>query len=582
MSKLTFRSKIGANNVPSGTGAPFVVVLALLVVFYVIFLPPADREALLNNDVTPGTGGSSGSNNGGSGSYSNPTFGSATVFEQTFKGPGKLVREPRTDYAHDISTTTLRGAYQATVLLTANDFVVTRSAFASHAATFSFALDNPADVKNALLTFGVSNYATADGILTAVFNGVEVFSGRFSQFNSAPISLDAAPLREVNTLTLYVSAPGLAFWRTNEYDITGIKVQADVIARDGLEAQDVFTIDAVELQHLRTARLRFIPTCGPDSGKVTIMIGNQTVFSKIPDCGSANYITVPKESLELGQNVISFMADYGVYQLDRIQIQTFLDSDQGVSYFFDLNDKWFVTKNVKDPLCGESDGKCPAGCSQDVDRDCCFTSYEESYWCETPTQVTADRCVGYVDLITAGRCPSSYKDRSGDVADSFSDANVCGDNNDNVCPSGCSIYYDQDCCLTEGVGNYFCEQQTVGGLSNACKLSLATEEYGLCPNGYLQRDGGRLSTTYRFGSLAARESQIDSDYLATVEFIFVDDSRDHTAQLLINGDKTNIDTRSDRIIKDISNYVEADSNYIQIIPQTDFSLVRVTVKVEKR
>ena len=582
-----------------GTGATFVVVLTILIIFYLIFLPPADRAALLNSGTIPGdptSGDSSGSTStANSNSYSAPVFGTSTVFEQAFSGPGKLVREPRTDYTHDISTTTLRGEYQATVLLTANDFVSSRSTLSNKVASFAFALDSPTDVKNAILTFGVKNYDTAQGFLTIKLNGVEVFSGTFSQFNSAPISLAAAPLQARNILTFEVSAPGIAFWKTNSYQITALKVQADVISRDTLHSDDSFTVDPVEVQNLNTVRLRFVPSCGPNLGKLSIMINNNTVFSKIPDCNSANYVTVPNAALVSGQNSINFTADYGLYQLDQISVQTFLSSDQGVSYFFDLDKTWFTTTNNKDAVCGESDGICPAGCTQDVDRDCCFIAYDKSFWCETPTQVTADRCVGYVDQTTLNRCPSGYKDKSGDISSDFQNNAVCGDNNDGICPSGCSSDYDKDCCLATSTttgnvttipanaGNYFCDQLTVGGVSNMCKLSLSTEEYSLCPDGYIARDGGRLASTYNFGAYAgAQLSTIDPSYIVTAEFVFVDDGNYHTADLLINGFKTNIDTRDARILKDISRYAVANSNYIQVIPKSDFSLVRTTIKVEKR
>ena len=604
-----FSLKRAANAVPMGTGATFVVVLTILIIFYLIFLPPADRAALLNTGTIPDTGDASGtSGTGSSGTatgngFSAPVFGTMTVFEQSFSGPGKLVRVPQSNYAHDISTTTLRGAYQATVLLTANDFIASRSALSNKIATFSFALDSPKDVKNGLLTFGVKNYATAQGFLTIKLNGVEIFSGTFSQFNSDPINLGAAPMQQINTLTFEVTAPGIAFWRSNEYEITGLKVQADVIARDGLSSSDSFTVDPVETQHLSSVRLRFVPSCGTDTGKLTITINNATVFAKIPDCGSANYVTVPNSALVPEQNNITFTSDYGLYQLDQIEVQTFLTSDDGTSYFFDLDKDWFTTTDTKDPVCGESDGVCPAGCSADVDSDCCYTAYQQAFWCSTPTPVTADRCVGYVDNLTAGRCSSGYKDSNGDVASVFSNSHVCGDNNDGICPSGCSSDYDKDCCLAPlisngtsssilpaNAGNYYCDELTTGGVGNMCMLSLSTEEAAFCPDGYLSRNGGRLASTFNFGTTnlgtsvgtATQESVIDSDYIVTAEFDFVDDSNYHSAELLINGFKTNFDTRDPRILMDISKFSVAQSNYIQIIPQSDFSLVRVTVKVEKR
>ncbi|HLP79940.1 MAG TPA: hypothetical protein VK158_04860 [Acidobacteriota bacterium] len=562
---------------PSGTGAPFLIVLTILIVFYVIFLPPAEREALLNDGTVPGTGGTG--SPGGTGGTGTTSGSGKTIYEQTFKGPGPMDRLTRLEYSHEISAFTLSGEYEATVIAEANQFRVERSVFTSTPYTMDFTAD-PMNLKDVILTFTVLQPQQASGSLLILLNGKQAFSGTISQFNSGQIKVPSSYLDDVNTLSVSVSSPGLAFWHKNAYEIADLRLQADAIDRQGLASIDSFDVSDVELDNLRSAKLRFLPTCSGDVDPLTVVLNNRTIFSKVPDCGLINIVSIPSDLLEAHDNNVSFRTTGGAYSIDRAAVQTTLDEDRGATFFFELDEDWFVFSVEQDAICGEIDGACPVGCAADVDKDCCFVEYDTPYWCELPTQYQSDRCVGFVDTNTAGRCLSGYEDEDGDIHEDFEE--TCGDNNDDLCPAGCSIYHDKDCCFAGPIDSYWCEDLPVGGVANICKNELSVDEYGFCPSGYESEEDGRLSSTYRRSSTEERLADLDDKYRVTAEFIFVDDDEDHAAELVVNGYKTNIDTNDDRYVRDISEFVVDHSNYIQVIPKTDFSLVTVRVKVERR
>jgi len=62
-------------------------------------------------------------------------------------------------------------------------------------------------------------------------------------------------------------------------------------------------------------------------------------------------------------------------------------------------------------LCGDNkDGKCPAGCSIDMDEDCCFDMSGDQYWCDMlPTNGLNYRCMNSVSMGQCDICPVGYK-----------------------------------------------------------------------------------------------------------------------------------------------------------------------------
>lgn len=557
------------------TGAPFLIVVTLLIVFYIIFLPPSDRQALLENNVVPGSGSTGGSSsNSGQNSNTNPDV----VFEQTFKGPGPMERQTKTQYEHDIPSFTLVGKTESSVLTTTNSFVVERTTFSEQPYTHNFIITNPANLRNVILTF--KTQATG-GVLTVYLNNNQIYSQEIIGSQSPVIQINENQISDINYISFTVSSPGLAFWAKNQYQISDLRIQSDIVDSSGLSSSDAVDIRAVEVQNLRSARLRFEPDCIEQSGKIAITVNNKEVYNKIPDCNNINYVNLPKDVLRESDNTVAFSANDGKYVFDRVQIQTFLYDTNGVTYYFDLDKKLFNRVIDQDAICGEIDGACPAGCSEDVDKDCCHVAYADSYWCEVPTQLTSDRCVGNIDATIFNRCPSGYKDDNDDLPEDFDGDGICGNNDDDICPAACSQYYDKDCCFASGA-NYFCEVMPVGGVANICRVDLTDDQKAFCPTRYEDEDGSSVASTYKPSGLTEKESELTNEYLATAEFFFVDDENYHTAELVINGYTTNVDTRSDRVLKDISRFVLQDSNYIQIVPKSDFSLVSVTITVEKR
>ncbi len=325
---------------PTGSGAPFVIVLTFLIVFYILFLPPADRDALLNDNIIPGTDSSS---------TSSPSSSSQIEEDFTFVGPGLMSSQTRNSYEHLLGSFNLKGDYGAQVIERYGSFITSTTIFETKPQVKTFYIDDLSLVSNPILTFTVPQKT---GILTIHLNGFEIFSGSISSYNVDPIELRPQYLQNNNELTFTVSSPGLAFWREHAYQIEDLRILADTIDATGLSSRQTFDLRSIEIQQLQSARLRFIADCDETNlGRLYITVNERELFSSIPDCGMINIIPIPRGFVNEGTNTLDFTTSFGSYLIDRVEVQTSLDEDAGVTYFFEFDDKYFVggtNRSLKD------------------------------------------------------------------------------------------------------------------------------------------------------------------------------------------------------------------------------------------
>jgi hypothetical protein len=550
------------NSRAASSGASILVILTLMIVLYIIFLPPTERSKLLDDVKTPSqnTGGSSNS----------PTSHQGQLDALTFAGPGLLTSQSGTQKELYLSGFTLEGIATPVQLFSQKGLTIYATIFGQESKKMTFNSPSAISVQNPLLTFNVKKQT---GTINIFFNDREVYSGNA---DVSYIALDPATFTEQNTLELSVESPGLAFWSKPTVELSDIKITASIIDEKTLVAKQLVYIKDSDFDQLKTARLRFFVECIQKENPIIISINGNVTYTQIPDCGQINLVSLSREVLKPGENSIVVTTKSGKYVFDQISIQTSLESDSGVTYYFTLADDYFYESPPKDAVCGEIDGVCPSGCSADLDKECCFAEYEKAYWCSVPTQLTSDRCVGRVDVFNANRCPSAYKDKSSVIAKGFE--KTCGDDSDGVCPTGCSAYYDKNCCLVSQAQTYWCSDLPTGGVANKCLQELSVDQYAFCPKGYQSQSG-----TLRWSAPKRDDTQVylKTPYKVFADFTFVDDDTTKRAEVIVNGVKTGFDTGYPTTTLDISRYVEDDSNYIRIIPESDFSLVKTRIRIEE-
>jgi hypothetical protein len=431
---------------------------------------------------------------------------------------------------------------------------------------------------NILLSFSAKEYS---GPLSITLNGREIYSGTIESTNPAPIILDPGYLTDKNTLVFSVPSPGWAFWKSNSYTLENLQITGDVTDKKNAFATQIFTLSEAEKANLDSITLFFNPVCTLSNvGQLIIDLNSVQVFDSVADCGTKSFVVLDKNSVLEGSNELKFSTDSGQYLLDNIYVKLTLTKPAFNTYFFDLKDTYFKT-TAEEARCGDIDGVCPVGCSEEQDGDCCFK--HDEFWCALPTNNFNDRCVSYVDASNCGLCPTGYYDSSGDAPANCQDR--CGDNKDNTCLSSCpspSKYYDKDCCYASDPANFWCKEAPITGISDKCRASVDSSQCSLCPSGYVDKGGSRpdscSSSDFQFTETT---KDLLDNYQVRLIVRFIDDTSRKRVDFNINGYRISIDTYAIEYTQNIDAYVRSGTNTIEIVPVQDIDIAEINAEIRQ-
>jgi hypothetical protein len=305
--------------------AILVAVIAVLVILYVMFLPPSEREELFEEY----------------GEEIEAAKENITLLEEF---PGRLDYLAQKEIEHSLPAVNLNIFTESKILKELDTLYVSRSLFGEKKANISFELENPEDVEELMLNFVVRK---SDGRLIIKLNGYEVYNKEIESFNIEPIRL-REHLQRKNTLLFTVSSPGAQFWDTNEYSLEEILLTQNIINRDAQESRVKFIISATEKNNLNKASLKIFPECDVRYvGKLDIFINGFNLYSAIPDCGAPMpAIEFPADYLMQGENELMFKTERGKYLIYQIRVKSFLESLEYPVYYFELSQEEY--DDIKD------------------------------------------------------------------------------------------------------------------------------------------------------------------------------------------------------------------------------------------
>ncbi len=315
--------------------SPLVILLiGIVLILYILFLPPAQREALLSG--TPSTGGTGVAVPAGGA----PVSGGTVLMD---KYVGTLLSQSGTDVEHAIPSTTVTVSQNTQEIKFIDSLIVKRGAFASQDAHLSFKAD-PSVAKNYVLAFNVEE---AKGPLLVTLNGQPIYDRVVTTRSPDPIKLPQELLKPENNITFSAGSTGWAFWSANAYRLSNILVSADVTSYDQSSSEQHFTIPPDEYQRMEQARLELVPQCDPkQTGRLSITVNGQLLFGGLIDCGVLSTQDVAKDLLNAGDNRIGFTSSQGSYVLDRIKVVSMLKQQDYPVYYFNLPPDMFQQANV--------------------------------------------------------------------------------------------------------------------------------------------------------------------------------------------------------------------------------------------
>jgi len=549
----------------AGNAAAFIAVLTVLIILYILFLPPDIRTELLGDKNAILSNGST--SNANTDILLQQNVGTVTYINTNSK-------------SYDLPTIKIYSPTSGQVLKTISSAIIRYAIFDNSKAKYSFDLNiDRSATKNVLLSFNVLNHK---GPLSISLNGKEIFNAEVNTPSPKPIALNHEDLLDSNTFIFSVPTPGLRFWSANTYSLDSLQITGDVTDYTNALGIQTFVISQSDKDNLDTIKLYFFPTCGiKDVGSLNVELNGISIYNSIADCGVKTSITLNTNQIIVGNNELRFYTNQGTYTLDNMNIQLTMKKPDYKTYYFDMSQDYFDVKSDK-PRCGDYDGVCPSGCDETQDADCCFN--RNGYWCSLPTEDSNDRCRFYVSSDNCATCKTGYYDKYGNSPTNCE--KTCGDNNDDSCNSDCpqpTRYYDKDCCFAQSSDNFWCKETPITGIADKCKPSISPLDCDLCPSGYINKDGARPDSCNQADASASDGTYtLSSNYELDITVRFTDDTTRKRVDFNINGNTFRIDTTNVEYTKVISDYAREGTNSIEILPvDSDVNIAEVQVDLKK-
>jgi hypothetical protein len=322
---LLFSQKKGKSEAVS-SAATLILIIGIILLLYILFLPPTDREDLLN---------------GNSNSNSNDDDSSSGSIKTILldKAPGFVENIEAEEYRYNIPAFNLLKSTNSKILVEENSFFIKKSWFSENNKEISFDLLNLDETNNVLLSFNTPKHK---GRIIIILNGNEIFNKEISKNYIDPIEINSKFLEKKNDLTIKVMSPDWKFWDSNYYEIDNFILTADVSDSSNLEGFQTFFVPNEESKNLKNARLIFTPICQESKiGKLYVDINENNIYSSVPDCESVVSIDFSTDYIKSNNNEISFRTTQGRYLIDTISIKTETSDSTYPTYYFELSNSQY-------------------------------------------------------------------------------------------------------------------------------------------------------------------------------------------------------------------------------------------------
>lgn len=301
-----------------GHAAALVGIITLVLMAYILFLPPEDRQALLEETEEGGVEESSDINK--------------TVLEVE---QVRLSYVGQNEYEHSIPNINLRQTTSAQELADETPFYVRNGWFDRQSKAIDFEVADPENTMNLIVSIEAPK---RKGRLMVYFNDELIYDFEASKQNIGPIEVKESLVREKNQVRVEVSGVGLAFWRTNEYSIEEFRVIGDITDVRAQESLNSFTVSNEEMYNFESGSLRFWPVCDPKSvGRLDVLLNGRMAYSAVPDCNTINRQDIFSTDINAGKNTIVFKTAQGNYRIEQIKVKTVLKPVRTFLEYFEVN-----------------------------------------------------------------------------------------------------------------------------------------------------------------------------------------------------------------------------------------------------
>jgi len=319
----------------TGASAGAVVILTgLIIILYILFLPPAARQELLSN-VTPSTNNSNGQ----------PVIPSYDVLLN--EHPQTLQPVPQSLMTHQLNSFTLYSDNNDAVLMQQGPTYVSTSRTGK--VTFSKDINFNQDyvLTSALLVLDVKE---TKGNIQVFFNNNQVYDGTP---NVGKLAITINDLQQQNTLRIESSNPSFfQFFSDNHAAFNAITLVAKVHNQQFMQSSQQFTLGPEELTNYDSAYMIFSTSCSQKPGPLLVYVNSHLVSSTAFDCQSPVRVDLDKTDLISGKNDVLFKITSGTMSIDAPTVKVSLKQPVLPLYYFQLSQSQYndLKSNSKDGI----------------------------------------------------------------------------------------------------------------------------------------------------------------------------------------------------------------------------------------
>ncbi len=308
---LDVKKKGQYKAVPGSAAGALIGIITLVIIFYIILIPPAEREKLLGDEATGVL--------------------PENILVQEYVG--RLSEIDKDDRKHLVPNVFLKEVTESTVLAQENAFIIKKGLSAQY-KTIEFFLEDPEHVDNVLISF---NTPTHTGILKVIFNSHTVFEGEIDTESPQPVRINKNYLQDKNIVQLEVHGFGVP---AKVYAFENFRIIGDITNIQKQEASHLISIPSAEYDNIEKAYIDYIPYCNQNNvGMLELYLNGNELFSGVPNCNSLARISLYKEDLNSERNEIAFRLLKGTINIEQIRLKTFLKTKEAWSKYFYVNEK---------------------------------------------------------------------------------------------------------------------------------------------------------------------------------------------------------------------------------------------------
>ena len=311
-----------------GNVAVILVVIAIFMVLYLLFVSPEERQRILQSDNSSDLQGSN--------------TGTIKGLELLAESPGEV--NPTKEFAavHRMSSVNIFLKEEPVIKDLASSIQVVKSLFSSTTPKLRFRTESLTETKRVYLFFSNSQ---ASGELRIKINGNTIYG---EEIKTAGISLVEIPLlylKRDNEIELSVSSPGIAFWQTNKYDLKNIGIKQE-FERKNVEETRTFTLTDKEASSLKSLKLKYTQQCNTQLAngvtRFEIFINDERAHSADIRCiTTEEEIDLDPTLVKKGANTMTFRLEKGDFSFHLLKIETQSSESQRPTYFFSISENQF-------------------------------------------------------------------------------------------------------------------------------------------------------------------------------------------------------------------------------------------------